>query len=169
MAPVQRGRALRAVLVAGLLGLAPTVAIADDAVSEDALIAADRAQVLAVLADYDQLAAMNADVLDYRVEADAPCQRVYITTRGVMDPIHYILRRCPTASGWKETLVSGDASIEAIEVEWQLVPEGDQTRVKLSILARIAKVPQFLVDQHTRRNVARTLKNLASKLDPTRH
>lgn len=150
------------------LAASPGLALADTPVSEDTVLAVDQQQVRDVLADYDQLAAMNADVLDYRVEADPPCQRVHITTRGVVEPIRYTLRRCPTDSGWKETLIEGDPLVEAIEVEWQVQPEGEQTRVRLSILARIAKVPQFLVDQQTRRNVARTLKNLTRKLDPSK-
>lgn len=148
--------------------LAGGPALAETPVSDDALISADPQQVRAVLADYDQVAAMNADVLDYRVESAPPCQLVHITTRGLAEPMQYTVRRCPTETGWRETLVSGDGSMEAVEVEWRVEPDGEHTRVRLSVLARVARVPQFLVDQQTRRNVARTLSNLARKLDPTR-
>lgn len=160
-------RSAAAVLACCAVGLgAGTTALADDGVSQDALIEADRAEILAVLADYDQVGTMNGDVIAYDVQPDGDCQLVHITARGVTSPMSYTVRRCPTENGWRESFVGGDGAIEDIEVQWDLADEGEGTRVRLSVFAKVARVPQFLVDQRTRRSVGQTLKKLADKLKP---
>ncbi len=151
-------------LSAGLAGSA----LAGDAVSGDTLIEADKQAILEILQDYDQVAKMNPDVLDYRVEADGACQLVHVTAKGVSSPTQYTVRRCATDRGLTERYVDGDGLIEDIQVDWVMVDEGEGTRVKLSVLTRVAKVPQFLVDQRTRSSVSRSLKQLAQKLSPKR-
>jgi len=138
---------------------------ADDIVTQDMVLGADSATVRALLADTSQVLGLNADVLSYTIQADAPCQLVNVTARGLTSPIHYTVRRCPTDKGFRESLVSSSDGVEEMTVEWRMDPDSHGTRVHLSVLARVARVPQFLVNQHTRRSVALMLRRLTGQVD----
>lgn len=158
------GRGLVLALALCLAASSPARA-EDEAVSEELVFQADTASVKALLADTGLAFSLNQDVLSYRVEDAPPCQLVHVTTRGVTAPFHYTVRRCPTSTGFRETLVSGDGNVEAMDVEWRAVPHGDGTKVRLSVLTRIARVPQFLVNQHARQSIAASLRSLGRKAD----
>lgn len=150
-------------LAAGLLLSTP--ALADDGVSGEQIVAADAETVRRLLADPSTTLSLNQDILDYRIEDAPPCQLVHVTTKGVTAPLKYTVRRCPTETGFRETLVGGDEGVQAMDVEWTTEPHGSGTRVHLSIFASIAKVPQFLVNQRTRQSIAHTLRSLGRKAD----
>jgi len=139
--------------------------VCDGQVCGEQIIAADAGRVRALLADPSTTLSDNPDVLAYQIEDDSPCKLVHITARGLTSPYHYTVRRCPTKTGFRETLVSGDRAVQKMDVEWRAVPHGDGTRVRLSILARIAQVPQFLVNQHTRQSIAQTLRSLGHRVE----
>lgn len=151
-----------------LLGLcvAPSGARADDAVAAEGLVQADPAQVRALLADYSQIAAMSPELLEYRVEPAPPCSLVHITTKGLSAPMHYTVRRCPTETGFRETLVESDGGVEQMVTEWTVAPAEEGSRVRLTVLARVAHVPQILVNQGTRRSIGNLVRKIGEKLNP---
>jgi hypothetical protein len=154
-------------VLAAVLLVAPSVAFAsEDAVTQDVVVSMNADQVRAVLADTSLAMSMSKDIISHRIEDDAPCQLVHITTRGLTAPLNYTVRRCPTATGFKESLVQGDELIEAMEVEWRTSPHEDGTRVRLSVLTRIGRVPQLLVNQQVRQGVSQTLRNLVRVVEP---
>lgn len=153
-------------IVVGLFLLAPSAALAEDAVSQDVVVNMDAEQVRALLANTSLAMSMSQDVISHRIEDAAPCQLVHITTRGLTSPLNYTVRRCPTASGFKETLVHGDDMIEAMEVEWRTTPTEGGTKVRLSVLTRISRVPQVFINQQVRQSVGQTLRNLVRVVEP---
>ncbi|MCK6505642.1 hypothetical protein L6R53_19960 [Myxococcota bacterium] len=163
-APLARVRGLATLLLA-LGALASPAAHADDPVSEEVVFAAGPDQVKAMLADPNVTMSLNQDVISYTVQDAPPCQLIHVTAKGVTEPFRYTMRRCPTANGFRETFVSGDGMVQAMDVEWRAEAHGDGTKVRLSVLARIAKVPQFLVNQHTRQSIAQSLRSLVRKTE----
>ncbi len=153
-------------ILAWALLVSPSLASASDEVSQDVVVRMDADQVRAVLADTSLAMSMSKDIISHRIEDDAPCQLVHITTRGLTEPLKYTVRRCPTATGFKETLVQGDSMIEAMEVEWRTSPHEGGTKVRLSVLTRIGRVPQLLVNQQVRQGVSQTLRNLVRVVEP---
>ncbi len=139
---------------------------AQERVSQEVLLSADAATVRQVLSDTSLAMGMSREVLEYRIEAAPPCQLVHVTARGLTEPLKYTVRRCPTELGFRETLVSGDAMLEAMEVEWRAEPHGDGSRVRLSVLTRVARVPQVIVNQQVRQSVGNTLRNLSRLVEP---
>lgn len=152
-------------LTVGLSLLAGAPAHADEPVTDEVVFTAGPDQVKALLADPNLTMSLNQDVLSYTVEDAPPCKLIHVTAKGVTEPFQYTMRRCPTASGFRETFVSGDGMVQAMDVEWRAEPHGDGTRVRLSVLARIARVPQFLVNQHTRQSIAQTLRSLGRRTE----
>jgi hypothetical protein len=71
-------------------------------------VAASPADVRAWLADPVRVARLSPDVYDATIVTREPggCAVVDVTTRGLIAPMHYRARHCPTADGWQNTLVS---------------------------------------------------------------
>ncbi|MCB9778334.1 MAG: hypothetical protein H6742_07205 [Alphaproteobacteria bacterium] len=135
-----------------------------NAVEGETLVDANAEELKAWLSDYGLIAEINADIYEYSVEAAPPCELVHVKSRGVGQPMLYTVKRCPTADGFKETMISGD-QLEAMEAEWSVKPEGDRSRVKVRIFTKINLVPQFLVNQAGKKSIGQMLKNLTTKVD----
>lgn len=142
----------------------PTIG-SDDVVTTQVMVAADPAKVRAALADPVQAARYSPDVLSARVVERGACDLVEVTTRGVSDPLTYLVKRCPNGSGgFTESLVKSD-DFSRVNVEWKLVPVNGGTQVTVAILTEPnIPVPQRLISMATAKSAVTTLKNLVRRI-----
>ncbi len=142
----------------------PTVA-GESTVSTVVIIAADPATVRAALADPLSASALSGDVLDAKVLAkEGDCSLVQITTRGMTSPLVYIARRCPTADGFRETLVSTD-DFDSQSTSWKLLSVAGGTQVTLQVRSEPRlPVPQRLINAAVGSSAVQTLKNLVQRV-----
>lgn len=152
------------------MGLAATPAIADESVSvhveDDGTIVglltmdAEEAAVREILGDVGDASRLSADVLEVRMQAKTigPCQDVFRTTRGFLEPMELHTERCPTETGWRETLVEvGDFS--TYKAEWT-IRSPDKGGVEVEYRLKTSPnmwVPQTIVEINVARAVRQTL------------
>jgi ribosome-associated toxin RatA of RatAB toxin-antitoxin module len=96
---------------------------------------------------------------------DGACERVKLQVRGLISPFQIETRRCPTAKGYLETLVSSPDFVE-YRNEWELKDLGAEgtlvtfkTRTKPNV-----QVPESLIQMETKRVLTRLMKNLMGAL-----
>lgn len=96
---------------------------------------------------------------------DGACERVKLQVRGIVAPFQVETRRCPTATGYLETLVSSPDFLE-YRNEWELKDLGAEgtlvtfrTRTKPNV-----QVPESLILMETKRVLTRLMKNLIGAL-----
>jgi hypothetical protein len=80
------------------------------------------------------------------------CPRYRVTTKSLV-PVTYDMERCPTASGWHDSLVASDG-LSIYQVDWSFSPESAGTRVRYSIHVMPSfPFPSLIIDQVTHDNV----------------
>jgi hypothetical protein len=143
----------------------PLVTIAEGGVVKGQIdIAVPQSVVRLLLADAVLSSTLSTDVFEASVKPDGACEIIRRTVRGVWSPITYQARRCPTRTGWVETLFQSD-TVSTYHMEWRLqnIPSG--TRVHYRIKTEFdLPVPVALVQFETKRSVVKMLRNLVSKL-----
>ena len=70
-------------------------------------------------------------------------------------------RRCPTKSGWHETLVSSDL-YESYEVVWSMHTENGSTQLQWEVRAIIPDVAPIILNYHLGEQMKKSLKSLGS-------
>jgi hypothetical protein len=93
------------------------------------------------------------------VEQGRPCSTLDVETSGFAS-VAYVYRRCPTADGWHETLVTS-GSLDAYEVRWRLVPQGNLTEV--TYMVRVEPhlpAPDFIVGRQVRSTMSAVMTRL---------
>jgi len=101
-------------------------------------------------------------VLDVTSVPDgSDCYRITRTTRGVFSPMTMETRRCHSAEGRQETLVSSD-DFSRYSTKWSFEPEDDGTKVKILLDISVNRVPDSLVRPNTIRGLRATLKRIAN-------
>lgn len=70
-------------------------------------------------------------------------------------------RRCPTKSGWHETLVSSEL-YESYEVVWSLHTENGSTQLQWELKAIIPDVAPIILNYHLGEQMKQSLKSLGS-------
>lgn len=176
-----RARWLLVPLAAACLVAAPGAAIADDGeddsprittritakgeVIAEMKVAATPAAVRAQLAGAEKAHNLAPTTISSKATADGKCEKVALQTRGFISPFVLETRRCPTATGWKETLVASDNFVEYWN-EWTVkeLPEGGSLIVfKTRTLPNVA-VPESLILSQTRRVLSKLMRNLLGAL-----
>lgn len=136
----------------------------DATVRSEVVIAADIASVKAALADPLAAAKLCPDIVSARVIERGACDVVEISTRGMSAPLVYRVKRCPTADGFHETMVSSD-DFDDVKIDWQLTAVQGGTRVTYSIRTLPdVPVPQRIISSLTAKSAVTTLKNLVLKV-----
>lgn len=116
------------VLWATLSGAEPTVAF-DEAgmLRASTVIAASPDAVKAVLGDAPRVAKWSPEVLSMTPvgAASGACRDFEVTTKGLWNPLSYVVRRCTTDAGFSDRLVSSD-DFTRVQADWTVtaVPEG---------------------------------------------
>lgn len=96
---------------------------------------------------------------------DGACEKVKLSVRGLISPFQLETRRCPTASGYLETLISSANFVE-YRNEWEikdLGAEGSLVTFKTRTVPNV-QVPESLILMETKRVINRLMKNLLGAL-----
>lgn len=97
---------------------------------------------------------------------DGKCEKVKLQVRGLLSPFQLETRRCPTASGYLETLVGSTDFVE-YRNEWALKDlgaEGTLVTFKTRTMPNV-QVPESLILTETKRVLGRLMKNLVGALE----
>ncbi len=172
-----------ALALALTLVLTPTLALASPAADADAdsprvttrvsakgvvtaevKVAASAKAVRALLSGAEKAHGLAPTTVSSKATPDGKCEKVKLQTRGLISPFVLETRRCPTATGWRETLVSSENFIEYWN-EWTVKDLGDGALVtfKTRTLPNVA-VPESLILSQTRRVLGKLMKNLLGAL-----
>jgi len=141
----------------------PTVTLASPG-HIDASVWVDAAprDVLAALSDGALLASLAPDVIDAQAQADGACVGLSVTSRGLLSPVTLRTRRCPTASGWQETLVTSGV-FERFDTAWTVSPEGTGSRVDYRVAVEVpAWVPMSVLHSRLTASVTATMRAVSA-------
>ncbi|MCA9491393.1 MAG: SRPBCC family protein [Myxococcales bacterium] len=122
---------------------------------------ADPDGVRAKLADPAWVATASGGATEVTAtEARDGCLRTSRLTRNAIKDVVYVVDRCPTADGYAEKLVSSNA-FDAYVSTWAVRPDPGGARIIYTIDMKTSlMVPQFVVDQQTRKGVIDMLDHL---------
>jgi carbon monoxide dehydrogenase subunit G len=112
-------------------------------------------KVRAWLADHERSVRLSPDVVSAEVVGqDGACALLDVTTRGVVDTFSYRIKRCPTASGYREEVVSS-SMFASNTASWQVVPtaEGSQVTFSLDVKLKTQMVPEWLLTRSMQSSV----------------
>lgn len=126
-------------------------------------LAAAPAAVREVLGSAERSHGLAPSTVSAKATRDGACERVKLKTRGLLSPFELETRRCPTAHGWKETLVASDHFVEYWN-EWVVedAAGGGTTVVfRTRTLPNVA-VPESLIQSETRRILNKLMHNLST-------
>lgn len=152
--------------ILGALAAAPVVEVGDDhAVHGELRVPLAPAAVRAKLADPAWVAKVDASGTTVTVvERRGDCVVTDNVSPNVVKTVRYRVEQCPTASGFATTLVESNA-FDAYSVRWTLTPDGDGTRIAYDLACDTTLlVPQFVIDQQTRKGVLNLLTRLQAEL-----
>lgn len=131
------------------------------------LLPAEEEAVRRILDDPVRSAHLTPDLLSVDVAPTRPpCSHLDGRTRGLTRPLAYRVVRCPTAHGWRESLVSSE-DFRRYEVEWQIVPVSEGVRVEYRVAIDVnLPVPGRLVSENVKRSARLTLQALFHAIAP---
>jgi len=120
--------------------------------------------VRAALADVGDPALRSRDVISMEITPHNGCQEVRGRTRGLSRPLTYHTLRCPTATGYRETLQeTGD--YKQFESEWRIDPVEEGSRVSFRTVADPdLPVPRALVLANMKRSTLAMVNALVDQL-----
>lgn len=129
-------------------------------------VAAKPAAVRAILASAEKSHGLAPTTYEAKASPDGSCERVKLKVRGLIAPFEVETRRCPTASGWKETLVAS-ANFTEYWNEWtiQETESGSTVTFKTRTIPNVV-VPEAILLSETRRVVAKLMRNLSAAVIP---
>ncbi|MFN7142248.1 MAG: SRPBCC family protein [Myxococcota bacterium] len=118
------------------------------------------ATVRAALADPIASARFSPDISSIAyVARGTTCETLRAETAGIAT-IAYDYRRCATADGWHETLVSSEG-LDAYEVRWQLVPVEGGPRVSYQVKVDTSfPAPEFVMTRAMKTSITTLLARL---------
>ena len=130
------------------LAAAPAVVVeSDGTVVATVVLDASEAEVRALLADSVAAARLSADVLEATASTHGRCEQMEISTRGFLRPLTVVTLRCPTADGWRETLLRSDDFTRYV-TEWRISTVVGGTRVEHRVNVGVdLPVPEAAVRQ----------------------
>ncbi len=144
----------------------PSVAFGDDGLLKASMeIGAPADAVRAVLADAPRVARWSPDVLgmDAVSPVDGECRDFKLTTKGLWNPLSYVIRRCATAGGFSERLVSSE-TFTRVQADWTITPTAAGCRVDyLGGVEVNLPVPKAMLQKAQTSSMASTLKRLAAE------
>lgn len=127
-------------------------------------LAAKPAKVRELLGSAERSHSLAPTTVAAKATPDGNCERVKLKTRGILQPLEIETRRCPTASGFKETMVASKDFLEYYN-EWVVSENGDGSLVVFTsrTVPNVA-VPEAILQSETRRILGRVMRNLSSAL-----
>ena len=127
-------------------------------------VKAGEAAVRAVLSDAARSHLLAATTLAASASADGPCARVKLRTKGLMSPYEVVTRRCPTTTGWRETMLES-SDFREYHNEWTIeaVSGGSVVSFRTRTMPDAA-VPESLILGQTRKVLEKMMLRLAAEL-----
>lgn len=168
------GFVAQAALALSLFGalVAPRIASADDSpmvsVSKDGtvdgsvVVGAPPDVVQSYLSDVAALRKRSKDVVAVEVQKDGACELVTTTARSFIEVV-YVSRRCPSGTGWVETLLESD-TMNDYYAEWFVTPVSSGIEVRFRMRTDLNMVPSRLVRAGVKSNVQASLELMQSLL-----
>jgi ribosome-associated toxin RatA of RatAB toxin-antitoxin module len=123
------------------------------------------AAVREVLASAERSHNLAPTTVSSHATRDGDCEKVKLAVRGLIAPFQLETRRCPTATGYLETMISSNDFLE-YRNEWEfkdLGAEGTLITFKTRTLPNV-QVPESLILMETKRVLTRLMKNLVGAL-----
>lgn len=129
-----------------------------------AKIPASAAKVREVLADAERSHLLAPTTIEVQAKPDGACSRVKLKVRGVVSPFHLEARRCPTATGFRETLIASDDFVE-YHNEWTIQETGDGVLVSFrSRSLPNVSVPESFILSQTRKVLVKLMTRLSDEV-----
>lgn len=127
-------------------------------------IPASAAAVRAVLADAERSHMLAPTTIEAKASADGACLRVKLKVRGVVSPLHLETRRCPTTTGFKETLIASSDFVD-YHNEWTIQEMGDVVLVSFrSRSMPDLSVPESFILSQTRKVLTKVMTRLSDEV-----
>jgi carbon monoxide dehydrogenase subunit G len=128
------------------------------------LVPAPVHEVQAILDDPYTFVAFTPDVQSMDVQTRGRCKLLRFQSRGLFESLHYSTQRCPSASGWRETLLESD-SFTRYDADIALLPEGDGTQIVYRLSVGIdLPVPDVVISKNVKRSARLTMQALSDML-----
>lgn len=117
------------------------------------------AAVRAALVDPLVAARLSPDISGISYVERGACSTLRSVTSGFAS-VSYVYRRCPTANGWHETLVSSE-DLDAYEVRWTFTQRGASTEVAYMVrIDPTLPAPAFLLGRQMRSSITTIVSRL---------
>lgn len=143
---------------------AEPVVQSDGSVLMRIVLPATESAVRAELDTTAEASALHGDATIVSQESQGACEQTTFKTRGLITSISYVALRCPTADGWKQTLVSSD-TFEHNEAEWALHPVEGGTELRYRIRVSLdLPVGQGMVNSQISASMSRAMERLEERL-----
>ncbi len=121
------------------------------------LVPATEAEVRAILDDPYTFVGFTPDVQSMDVQARGRCKQLSFVSRGLFEPLHYSTQRCPSAGGWRETLLESD-SFTRYDADIQLLPVAGGTHIIYRLSVGIdLPVPDLVISKNVKRSARLTM------------
>jgi len=92
------------------------------------------------------------------------CERLTYKTPGLITSLTYTAMRCPTASGWEETLVESDSFTDN-RSSWTLRPVEGGTEIDYRVRVRLnIPVGQSMIDAQIAQSLKRAIERLEERV-----
>jgi len=127
-------------------------------------VAASPAAVREQLGDAERAHRLAPTTVSVKATPDGACEKLQLSTRGLFSPFHLETRRCPTSTGWRETLVRS-SDFKEYWNEWTIKADGAGTLVTFTTrtLPDVA-VPESIILSQTRGVLAKLMRGLLGAL-----
>lgn len=127
-------------------------------------VAASPAAVRELLAGAERAHRLAPTTVSVKATPDGACEKLQLSTRGLLAPFHLETRRCPTSTGWRETLVRS-TDFKEYWNEWTVKSDGTGTLVTFTTrtMPDVA-VPESIILSQTRRVLAKLMRGVLGAL-----
>lgn len=149
---------------AGAEGATPAVRPMAEGFCASVVVDSTPEQVRAALADPADMALRPPDMISVEATPRAGCHEIEGRTRGLLRPLAYRSLRCPTPTGFLETLVASE-DFERYEAEWRIeaVEGGTRVSFRIDVLPDLP-VPRALVSENVKRSAVAVVTALRDRL-----
>jgi hypothetical protein len=112
-----------------------------------------------------QLTRVGSSVIELKFTRDGSCHAIFRRTRGLFSPLEMRTRLCPTAHGWRESLVES-SDFDAYEIEWKVDPNASGgVGLSLSVRSDVnLMVPTSLMRQSQMKGVRESFAAVLGRL-----
>ena len=127
-------------------------------------VAANPAAVREQLAGAERAHRLAPTTFSVKATPDGACEKLHLSVRGLFSPFQLETRRCPTSTGWRETLIHS-SDFKEYWNEWTIKADGDGTLVTFTTrTVPDVAVPLSIIQSQTRGVLAKVMRGLLGAL-----